>query len=166
MMDFIRDWLLSVTGVAILTAMAESMMPEGAVKRVGKLISGLVLLVAVLAPVFTLDLQGIEGESSEWSEEIQEQAQALEEAQRKQYKTIIETEFATYIVDKAEAQGIHCTAEVICEQADEIFLPNRVFITGIFQPRQKSLLISLVVEELGVPQEHIIITKEDMGEGD
>lgn len=166
MMNFIRDWLLGVTGVAILTAMAESLMPEGPVKRVGKLVGGLVLLVAILSPILALDLETFDNSPSDWSADILAQTEALDMAQKKQYQIIIENEFATYIVDKASAEGIVCRATVTCQLVDDILMPSAVSITGIVEPWEKSLLISLIVDELGVPQTHIIITEEDMGERD
>ena len=47
----LRVWLLGVIGVAVLTALADSVMPPGAVKRVGKLVCGLALLAALLSPL-------------------------------------------------------------------------------------------------------------------
>jgi len=51
MMELVRGWLLGITGAAILAAVADGLMPEGGVRQVGKLVCGLVLLFAVLAPL-------------------------------------------------------------------------------------------------------------------
>ena len=40
-MELIRTWILSVTVSAIVIAVAEALMPPGAVKKVGKLTGGL-----------------------------------------------------------------------------------------------------------------------------
>ena len=44
-MEIIRTWLLSVTVSAMVIAAAEALMPAGAVKRVGKLTGGLILVL-------------------------------------------------------------------------------------------------------------------------
>ena len=43
-------WLTGVTAAAILCALAERLMPEGAVRRVGKLALSLVMLFAMVRP--------------------------------------------------------------------------------------------------------------------
>ena len=55
-MDGMRTWLLSLIFAAVLCAVARALMPEGAVKRVGGLVCGLVLLSAALAPADVLDV--------------------------------------------------------------------------------------------------------------
>lgn len=55
MMDWFRSWLLGVVAAALAVAMAQALTPEGAVKKVGKLVGGLVLLLAVTKPILQLD---------------------------------------------------------------------------------------------------------------
>ena len=50
MMGAVRSWLLAVIAVSLLCAVAEALMPSGAVKRVGRLVCGLVLVGAILSP--------------------------------------------------------------------------------------------------------------------
>ena len=50
-MTLIRTWLLSVTVSAMVIAVAEALMPEGSVKRVGKLTGGLILILGLLQPL-------------------------------------------------------------------------------------------------------------------
>ena len=46
-MELIRTWILSVTVSAIVIAVAEALMPPGAVKKVGKLTGGLILVLGI-----------------------------------------------------------------------------------------------------------------------
>ena len=55
MMELLRAWLTGITAAAILCALANSLMPEGAVRRVGKLSCGLVMLAAVLRPLVEVE---------------------------------------------------------------------------------------------------------------
>lgn len=158
MIELVRSWLLGVTGVAIFTAMAESLMPEGAVKEVGKMTGGLVLLVAALTPILSLDLEEMLP-VSQWEEVTI--TQTLEEERKNQWEAIIVEDLAAYIVDKAAAEGILCTAQVTCRPEGEIYLPETVTITGTFTPQQQTLLCQLVEEDLQVEQ----ITFIEEGEG-
>lgn len=49
------NWLTGVTAAAILCALANSLMPDGPVRRVGRLACGLAVLAAVLGPVLRLE---------------------------------------------------------------------------------------------------------------
>ena len=49
MMELVGNWLTGVTAAAILCALANSLMPDGPVRRVGRLACGLAVLAAVLA---------------------------------------------------------------------------------------------------------------------
>ena len=56
-MTAVRSWLLAVIAVSLLCAVADALMPQGAIKRVGKLVCGLVLIGAVLSPGASLDAE-------------------------------------------------------------------------------------------------------------
>ena len=49
-MTLLRTWILSVTACAMVIAAAEALMPDGAVKRVGKLTVALIILLGQLQP--------------------------------------------------------------------------------------------------------------------
>ena len=54
-MTIIRTWLLSVTVSAMVIAVAEALMPEGSVKKVGRLTGGLILILGLVQPLVRLD---------------------------------------------------------------------------------------------------------------
>ncbi len=159
MIELVRSWLLGVTGVAILTAMAENLMPRGTVKGVGQLTAGLVLMLAVISPILSLDLDSLLPNDS-WEEEIAQSQLDLDTAQKKELEAIIASQLGAYIVDKAEAEGISCTATVVCQLEEGIYLPQQVTIQGTFQPDQREILLQLVEEGLDISQDNIFFTEE------
>ena len=50
-MGVVRSWLLGVTAAALVVALAETLAPEGSVKKVCRLAGGLALLLAALRPL-------------------------------------------------------------------------------------------------------------------
>ena len=58
-MELIRTWILTVTVSALIIAAAEALMPEGAVKKVGKLTGGLILVLGILQPLVSMDYQDL-----------------------------------------------------------------------------------------------------------
>ena len=152
MIQLIRSWLIGVTGAAMLAALADSLMPKGAVRQVGRLACGLVLLWAALRPV-------LDAQTDKWLERMQEIGQQtrqqqllLEEERAAMLKTLIERESAAYIVDKAAGQGIVCRAEVTCAAEEGgLWVPWSVRISGTLAPDRQERLIQLVEAELNIP---------------
>lgn len=149
-MTLIRTWLLSVTVSAMVIAAAEALMPEGSVKRVGKLTGGLILILGLLQPLTHLNYDDlydlVEGLPSARQEKIMEESgEAL--------KTGIEQELASYIVDKAAQLGAACGAAVTCRTGEDgVPVPEGVRITGSLTERQKEALSACIEQELGIPR--------------
>ena len=55
MLDLVKQWIMGVTAAAVLVAAVGSLMPRGTVQRIGKLTGALVLMLAVLSPVWKVD---------------------------------------------------------------------------------------------------------------
>ena len=54
MMGLVREWLLGVACTAMVLAIAQSLAPEGSVKKVCRLAGGLALLLAAVGPLLRL----------------------------------------------------------------------------------------------------------------
>ena len=130
MMELVGNWLTGVTAAAILCALANSLMPDGPVRRVGRLACGLAVLAAVLGPV--LRLEPMEPEA--WLDENGQVVaafwrQELEQTRAETVGAVIEQSCAAYIADKAAELGAACTAQVTCASAGgEGWLPDRVTV--------------------------------------
>ena len=51
MIDFIKDWIISVTAAGLIGAAAITLTPPGNVKRITRMIAGLVIVIAVIRPL-------------------------------------------------------------------------------------------------------------------
>ena len=153
MMELLRAWLTGITAAAILCALANSLMPEGAVRRGGKLACGLVEVEA-LSPGDLLD---------DYQAQAAIQTQELEEERNTALKSIIEQEFAAYIVDKAAQMGAACTAQITCRLGEDgVFLPQSAAVQGSFTPQQQEDLARILEEELAIPRaRQSFLTKEE-----
>lgn len=163
-MAAVRSWLLALIAVSLVCALAEALMPKGAVKRTGRLVCGLVLLSAILSPLRQVDVT----EGKQWLESylagLEVREGELEEAADSQMKIIIEQEYAAYIVDKAAEFGLSCSAQVECRKTEEgLYLPNRTEVAGAFSEKAQAKLIRVITEDLGVPkQAQHYINEEEM----
>lgn len=162
MMGAVRSWLLAVIATALLCAVADALMPPGAVKRVGRLVCGLVLIGAILSPLAEPDLEG----SQRWLEgylaSVHTRKAELEETVDSQIKVIIEQKLSAYIVDKAAQLGLTCRARVECEEfEDGLYLPVRTEVAGSMTADVQGRLIRLIQSDLGVPAEAQIYVEEE-----
>lgn len=153
-MGAVRGWLMAVIAVSLLCAVADALMPPGAVRRVGKLVCGLVLLGAVLSPVANLDVESGQRWLDGYLASVQSREEELEETVESQMKSIIEQNCAAYIVDKAAELGLTCTARVECVRSEDgLYLPVRTEVTGLETAGGQEKLIRVIETDLGVPAE-------------
>jgi len=155
--ELIRTWILSVTVSAIVIAVAEALMPPGAVKKVGKLTGGLILVLGILQPLVTMDYEDL----YDMVTALPAGAIAQEEAQTHQYeamKGIIEEELEAYIVDKGD-----CTAQVTCTPGEgEVPVPTQATVTGDLTPAQQEAMSRYLEQELGIPSQGQIFDSEEV----
>ena len=162
MMGAVRGWLMAVISVSLLCAIAGALMPQGAVRRVGRLVCGLVLLAAILCPLAGLDVEAGQRWLDGYLSGIDWEEARLREEINSQMKPIIEQEYAAYIVDKAAQLGLDCSAQVECRESEEgLYLPGRAEVRGNLSEEDRAQLLRMISEDLGIPAAQITIDKEE-----
>lgn len=153
-MEIIRSWLIGITAAAVIAALADSLTPEGPVKKLGKLAGGILLLLAVLQPVGKLGGIELSDLTAQYQLQSGAYSAALETENEHLLKTIIEEETAAYIQDKAAEQGIVCAARVTCA-ADEqgTPVPASVVISGALSTEQIRTLQEMIEADLNLAPE-------------
>lgn len=152
-MTLFRDWLLAVTAAAMLVALASAMMPEGAVRKIGRLTGGLLLLLAILRPLGGLDYAVLSRSLSQAREDLRGYEATPQTEKFGLMKSIIEARSAAYIIDKATQMDIVCRAEVVCEaESDGQYpYPASVTVTGALTEAQRERLSWMIEAELAIP---------------
>lgn len=158
----VREWLLGVTGAAVLAALADSLMPPGGVKQVGRLVCGLVLLLAVLRPFAGVEVTNLLGQLEYDREALQRQSQQLQEETDARMKTIIEERMAAYSMDKAAELGVVCQVEVVCcPDGEGAFLPESAIVKGTAGTEERQVIQEILTEELGIPVQSVTFSGEE-----
>ena len=153
-MTGLKSWLLSVLTVSLFCAVAQAVMPKGAVSRVGKLVCGLALLCAVLWPAAHLDPRLGEDWLRTWRQGVRTEEEGLEEQVSTHARQVIEARCAAYIEDKAAEHGAVCTARVTCRPAEGgLYVPHGAEVTGAMSAAEVGRLQKLVEHDLGIPPE-------------
>ncbi|MEG0780480.1 MAG: stage III sporulation protein AF [Oscillospiraceae bacterium] len=123
MMAAVRAWLTGVIAASLLVAVAESLIPEGAIRKIARFTGGLILLLTLLQPVLQADVELLLPEGAVSAALADRQAELTAENQAA-LTAGIEERTAAYIWDKAAALGIDCTVCVTAEPgADGVPLP-------------------------------------------
>lgn len=152
-MELIRTWILSVTVSAIVIAVAQALMPAGAVKKVGQLTGGLILVLGILQPLAGMDYGDLyDLVTALPAGAIQEEEMAFDNDET--METIIAGELEAYIADKGKQLGAACAAQVTCTAGEGgVPVPEAVTVTGTLTPAQKAALSDYLEEELGIPRQ-------------
>ena len=152
MMGAVRGWLMAVIAVSLLCAVADALMPPGAVRRAGKLVCGLVLLGTVLSPVAGLDAESGQRWLDGYLSGLDSREEELEKTVNGHMKGIIEQRCAAYIVDKAEEMGIPCQAEVTFSyDEDGVPCPWEATARGVWTQEGREAVGRLLEDDLGIP---------------
>ena len=153
MLDIIRQWLLGITCAALVAALAESLTPPGAVRKVGRLTGGLVLLIAMLHPLMALDQDALTRALTEYRLELSTYSDELEEENRSLKKGIIEERSNAYIQDKAEEMGIQCQISVEVGEEGDWPVPESVTVFGSLSEEQQAELTQAIEVDFAIPAE-------------
>lgn len=155
-MSFLRQWLLGVTAAALAVALAQALTPEGTVKKLLRLIGGLVLLLAVVRPLKSLTPAALPGPG-----DMVPSVETAETAGEEVMKTLIAQKVGAYIVDKGSALGCPCTAQVtVAEDGSGWTVPWSVQVRGQWTAQQKKELSRLIARELNIPVERQTFLEE------
>lgn len=154
MIDLLRQIILSVTAASLFGAVVLAIVPEGAMKEVLRMGTGLILIVSLVIPMqkyapqrFRDFLPRIETTQTEDSTQLFQQEMIRE----------IEAETADYTEQLAQQSGISCQAQV----SAQIQTDNQVVITQISLKQEGnadlSQLQQTLAQQLGISADRIFI---------
>lgn len=167
MLELIRQWLVGITCAAMVTALAEGLAPPGAVRKIGRFTGGLVLLIAVLKPIASVDGSALSQALTEYRLDLEGYRAQLEEVNNEAMKTIIEEQAAAYIVDKAAGLGLSCRVQMEAQEGGEWPVPWSVTVTGPLDKAQQEALTRQIEEDFAIPAERQFYeTQEPYESGD
>lgn len=150
-MEALGKYLVSVSSVCLFCGILQSFFTSGWMKKLGKFLSGVVVTMAVLAPLPKLHLPEIP-RFSDWEEEGQQAVAWGEEYLTDQLEQSIKEETQAYILDKAGELGMRISAEVFCCDAATP-APKSCIIKGAYTGQQKQAMEQILFLDLGIAKE-------------
>lgn len=157
-MQPIAEYLLSVTGAAIISAVILRLLEgKGSAASIAKMLTGIFMAVTVIGPITQVRLS----DALELLPDISADAQAAvsegEASAKNALAESISSQLEAYILDKAAQLGVTLTVEV--ELSDDIIpTPARVRLKGNVSPYAKTRLQDILRSDLGIDKENQIWT--------
>ena len=151
MIAALREWLLSVVTVALLVSVAQSLIPEGSIRKIASFTAGLLLLAALLQPLLRSELGRLQLDFGKYADDIGKRQAELEQTQEEELASIIAEQTQAYILDKASELGledIHVRVQVQTQE-DGVPCPWAAELEG---PWSEELSLYLE-QDLGIPKE-------------
>lgn len=157
-MDGLRQYILSVTGAAILCSIVQRLLgSKGTAASIGKMLTGLFLAFTVISPFTRLDLAELADITTGLEADAADAVAAGEAYTRKALAQSIIAQTQTYILDKAKSLHIDVAVEVTVSE-DAIPVPTQVRLKGNVSPYAKQRLQTIIADDLGIPKEDQIWT--------
>lgn len=158
MIGALREWLTSIVVVTMLLSVAQTLIPEGTIRKIAFFTGGLILLAALLQPVLRTDLGRLRLDLSDYAGAIEDCRAELDGAGKEELAGLIAERTAAYISDKANTLGLTVTARVETETGtDGVPVPVAVRLEG----ERSEALTAYIEGELGIPRERQVWHEEN-----
>jgi len=149
-MGTLREWLFSVITVSGMLAVAQTLVPEGTVRKIASFTGGLILMVTLLQPLPGMAPERFELRLEHYRQEIESRQRELEGRGAGELTELIKSRTAAYIMDKADALGLRVQVRILMETgADGIPVPVAAELTGEYS----EALSAYLERDLGIPAE-------------
>lgn len=157
-MAAVREWLEAVVLVSVLLAAAESLIPEGTIRKIAGFTGGLILLLTLLRPLTGGTDSRLRLELDRYTGDVEARQAELSEAGTEALAAGIAERTEAYIQDKAADLGLSVRVTVRTKTGEDgIPLPDAADVTGPYS----GALASYMEKELGIPQERQVWHEQD-----
>jgi len=155
MIDAIKSWITGVCVISLFLSILFAIAPEGGPKKMLKLISSIVLIIAIFNPIIKFDDEKLSWSISQYTAKVKDYESKYIYENMKYIEDVIQDKTASYILDKINALGFSASIEVICEKSDEGFPYPYYVIIKEFNGGEdnKKNIIKFIENELAVPLE-------------
>lgn len=153
MIEWLRSWVLGLVGAALFCALAAALTPRGPVRELVRVLCGVVMASALIAPLLSLPAADYALNLARWRSEGEAAAAGGERLGEEMSRPVIEARLGAYILDKAGALGAEITDAAVSVRwtTEGVWLPVAAELRGPYNAR----LAAAIEAELGIAQEEI-----------
>ncbi len=159
-----REWLLTITGAALVGCAAMALAPEGPLKKSVRLVAGIVMTAAFLSCAADFDYAALSLNLAKYRAMAEDAVSGAVSAGSARERIIIEEEYAAYILDKARELGAEIGASVTVRWDDAgYWVPESVTVSGDVPDEVRRSLERTIETDLGVERSRQEWSAEDEG---
>ena len=153
MTELLREWIMGLCAASVITACAQSIVPGGAVKKVLRLICGIVLTTVLISPLAGPNQTDYALSLASYRERVAALTEELGETEKRLDRMYIEERCAAYILDEAHAIGLEGRVEVSAKWRDDCWVPWEVKLYMNAAEEGRRCLAAWLEGELGITAE-------------
>ena len=146
-LTFFRTWLFGIVAASMALSILYALLPKGAILTAAKCAGSLILILVMLRPLVTLQVEDLEFSYDVWEEKTTEQTEQLAQDNLREMEALIEEECSAYISEKAAQLGLTVKAEVLCEVRDGVPFPAEVTLDIPYN----EMLSDTIAADLDIP---------------
>ena len=157
-MRYIASYLLSVITAALLVTLLNAFWEKNKTSGgIGKLISGLALVLIVIRPLLSIRMEPLLSVADSAAYDTNEIIAAAQDAAAQSQHAVIKSRSEAYILDKAASLGSSVCVSVHLEDAPP-YAPCGVTITGSVSPYIRQTLSQWIADNFAIAKENQIWT--------
>ncbi len=107
MLEFLRSWIINIVTISIVLILIEILVPSGKIKKIIALVSGFIMLIAVINPFLSFKSKGFDLSKTAMTDsffidkkEMETGSRLLEEAQMKQISSVYKNKLCSRIQEE------------------------------------------------------------------
>ena len=150
MIETVREWLTGVIAVTLMVSIAQSLMPSEGVRKAGSFTGGLILMIALLGPLFRMDYQLPEWNLRDYETSIAQRKAELYEQGNRELADNVSAQIRELIIAHAAQMDIQTNAAVRVKTDNGIPVPYAAEMDCV----RVAALETWIATELGIPPEN------------
>ena len=150
----IGAYLIAVTAACMLAVMVDALVKSPPVRRVARLVGGLLILLTVLSPLVRLEARDLTEFVEGFAQDANLDAEAVQTDYREQWAERVRELLEQNIEQQAASMGLTLRAEVVV-RIGECPEPESVTLHGAAAPEEQMALQVYLVQTLGFGKERV-----------
>ena len=151
-----KDYIIGIVATAIICGIIIQITNDKTtIGKTVKLISGIIMTVAVVAPVTKITFNGVDRYLDGLSLDADRYVSDGKAVAKENLSAIIEEQVETYILEKAHQMDLDISVEVVLDDVNDQ-IPCGVAIAGNVSPYAKEVLCNYIENTLGIRKENQI----------
>lgn len=154
-MELLREYLLRIIGMAMLSGLVMHLCPSGSVKRIVRLCCGMCLALVVLSPLQKTDVGALMRQFEDLETEAADFTDDAMQYLSEQTAAIISQQSEAYILDKAPAGAVLAVQVQTLPLENGYCVPHHVTISGSLSAQERISLTQIIQRDFGLTKEQI-----------